>query len=206
MRIRPQGSPAKLLWIFLIAIVAIVFLASVFLLYTTARMQRGLLGKQPAYSGQQLYGNAVQQIQKGDYAQAEGDLEQALLKEEDASYRNQLAVVKYRLGKYAEAVQQYQKLVDSKQDQSFAWNGIGNAYRDWATQDKGQLSDRQAKAADAYRQAIKADPGYTAAYSNLALMLSSQGNLPEALKVLDQGIAAAGGTDLQPVRTSLTAH
>jgi tetratricopeptide (TPR) repeat protein len=184
-------------------IVLVVFLAAVFLLYSTARLQRGLLSKAPEYSGQQLYGSAVQQIEKGDYTEAESDLEKALLKEDDATYRNQLAVVKYRLGKYDEAVQQYQKLIDTHQDEAFAWNGMGNAYRDWAAQDAGQAADRLAKASNAYRQAILADKGYTAAYSNLALLLSTAGKKTEALQVLDQGIAATGGADLHSVRDSL---
>ena len=97
------------------------------LLFLTVRVQQGLLNKPPDYSATEYYSRAQAQVDKGDYAEAENYLEQALLKQNDDSFRNQLAVVKYRLKKYQEAIDQYRLLLTAGKDPAFCWNGIGNA-------------------------------------------------------------------------------
>ena len=158
---------------------------------------------QPSYTASDLYSTALAQVDKGNYKQAEAYLEQALLKEDDQTYRNQLAVVKYRLKEYGDAVIQYHILIDRKQDVAFSWNGIGNAYRDWATVDLAQHDADIAQATHAYQSAIAADPGYVAAYSNLALLLNSEGKHGEALAIVDQGIAATKQPELTTLRSQL---
>ncbi|MBU6389697.1 tetratricopeptide repeat protein [Patescibacteria group bacterium] len=157
---------------------------------------KGVLDKSPQYTSQQLYENAVQQVDKGSYSTAENYLEQALLKEDNATYRSELAVVKYRLKEYDQAIAEYEKLVNKKQDPAFAWNGIGNAYRDWAGTDAAHKSQYLQQAEYAYRQAIQADPKYTAAYSNLALLLQNKGDTAGAKTVLNQGISQTSQPEL----------
>ena len=149
----------------------------------------------PSYAPDTLYSLAVQQVQRGDYTVAEKYLQQALQAQDDSTYRNQLAVVEYRLRKYPEAIDQYQLLVTKGGDKAFAYNGIGNAYRDWGP-------DHYADAETAYRQAFQADSQYAAAYSNLTLLLVQEGKRDAALAIINQGIAATQ----QPELTALKAN
>ena len=203
----PFSAPrrmVKIAWLLLVLFGIVILLAALFVLYTTAKLQKNLLSKSPAYSGQQLYASAEQQIQKGDYSQAESYLRDALSKEDDSSYRNQLAVVEYRLRNYAEAIVQYQKLIQAKQDPAFAFNGIDNAYRDWALQDPSKRTEREQLAITAYHSAISADAHYSAAYSNLALLLASENKQSDALVIIDQGYAITKSDELQKTRNSIT--
>lgn len=182
----------------------VLLLAAVsFALYSTVRLQQNLLSKGPSYDAGQLYSRAVEQVGQGDYVQAESYLEQAMQKQPDDSYRTQLAVVKYRLKKYSEAISQYQELIKDRQDPGFAYNGMGNAYRDWALSDAARQAEYRSKAEEAYRQALKADPQYVAAYSNLALLLDVEGRRDEAFSVLSQGVATTGSQELKGVLKTL---
>lgn len=172
------------------AVIGVIFLAGIGVLIVTAvGLQKKITTNTPQYSAQELYNQGVAQANQGDYTQAEQYLEQSLLQVSDNSYRSQLAVVKYRLKKYSEAVAQYQKLVDAGQDVAFAWNGMGNAYRDWGT-------DHAAQAEAAYRSSFAADPGYVAAYSNLAMLLDSQSKRSEAKAVAQLGQVRTGNSQL----------
>jgi tetratricopeptide (TPR) repeat protein len=200
----PEHRTLRRMWlIFGIIVVVIILIASIVILFVSAKLQQGLLSQAPNYDSQQLYSRGVEQVDKGDYPSAESYIEESLLKQDDNSYRSQLAVVKYRLKKYSEAIDQYQKLIAAGKDVSFAWNGVGNAYRDWAATDTSQQAAREASAIDAYQKAITLNPQYVAAYSNLALLYQSQGNLSEAAKVLDAGVAATGRTELSDMKKNI---
>lgn len=187
------------LGIILVLLLAVVF-GSLFFISNLAKQQ---LNKTPTYSAQDLSKKASELIDKGDYTSAESYLEKALLKEDDSTYRNSLAVVKYRLKKYDEAITQYQKLIDQKKDVAFSWNGIGNAYRDWASEKPEMKADYEQKALGAYSQSIAADTLYVAAYSNKALLLRSENKTAEAIQILNQGITATGQSALITLKTQL---
>lgn len=194
----------RILWVGGLVFVGLILVAALAILLTSVRLQQSILKKQPDYTSQQLYDQAVQQVDKGQYATAETYLEQALLKQDDATYRNQLAVVKYRLKKYQEAIDQYQKLIAAGKDASFAWNGIGNAYRDWADQDTHRQGEFRGDAEDAYKKAITLNSGYVAAYSNLALLYVEEGKKDAAISMLNQGISATASKDLEQVKTTIS--
>jgi len=164
-------------------------------IFEAIQIEQKTVKQQPVYQAKELYANAVQQIDKGQYQSAESYLEQALSKEDSATYRNQLAVVKYRLKKYQESIDEYQKLIDEKSGVAFAYNGMGNAYRDWG--------GHNSEAESSYRKSIGADKTYAAAYSNLALLLKTEDRLPEALEILDDGIAATGQQALSDLKTTI---
>ena len=107
----------KMAWLVAVLFLVILFIAVVFVLFVTVRLQRSILTKSPVYTARELYNTAQQQITSGNYEQAEDYLKQALLKEDDSTYRNQLAVVEYRLKKYSLSVAQYQKLIDLHKDE-----------------------------------------------------------------------------------------
>jgi tetratricopeptide (TPR) repeat protein len=182
----------------------LILIAAIIVLFASAKLQQNLLKKQPEYTSQQLYDRAVAQVDTGQYQTAETYLEQALLKQDDATYRNQLAVVKYRLKKYQEAIDQYQKLITDGKDASFAWNGIGNAYRDWADAETRRQVEFRGDAEDSYKKAIVLNSGYVAAYSNLALLYDEEGKKSDAISVLNQGIAATASKDLEQVKTTIS--
>ncbi len=192
------------LWIIIIGVLLVALVGGV-LLYSNARVQQYLLNKQPNYSAQDLYTHSLQLTNQGDYQQAEQYLKEALLKEDDATYRNQLAVVEYRLHKYKEAIDEYKKLLAAKTDESFAWNGIGNAYRDWADQEKSSHDAYQGEAVKAYQQCLNGNDHYVACYSNLAILWHSQGNTTGAKDLVNQGISKTGSPQLQSLLTTLNA-
>lgn len=195
----------KTKWIWIIAGGGIFLLlaGTAIVLFVTAKLQQGMVNKEPGYSSRDLYSKSVEQIDKGDYEQAEKYLESALLITDDPSYRNQLAVVKYRLRKYSEAEEQYNKMLEAKKDEAFAWNGLGNVYRDWSENDQLKSDEYYLKAQDAYNNCMRADKNYIAAYSNMALMLNSHEKKEDALVILDQGILVSKSVELQKVRNLL---
>lgn len=164
---------------------------------------RDRLSQAPVYTAADLSQKAQDQLETGNYEQAELYLEQALQKEDDATYRASLAVVKYRLKKYDQAIEQYGHMIEIKKDEAFAYNGIGNAYRDWAVKEPAHSMEYQEKAAGAYRDAIAADSQYVAAYSNLALLLYGQGKKEEAVRVANEGIIATGSPELAEIKIRL---
>lgn len=195
---------ARMLAISAVGVLAGLIIVAGIGLYLSARIKQAAVNKQADYAAKDLYASAVTQIDKGDYTQAEFYLKQALQKDEGQStYVSQLAVVEYRLKHYQESVEQYKLLVDQQKDADFAWNGMGNAYRDWAAQDAAHAADHQAKAEAAYREAIATNAHYVASYSNLGLLLRDEGKTADALKLLDQGIAATGSAELSQVKSSI---
>ena len=178
-----------------LAIVLLIILGAV--LWIAWRATNDINNSAPSYTSDELYTRATQQIESGDYVNAESYLEQALLKEDDSTYRGQLAVVKYRLRKYNEAIVEYQKLISLGKDEAFAWNGTGNAYRDQALVETERILELQEKALDSYQKSIQADSKYAAAYSNQALLQNEMGDRVGAVKTLDLGIAA---TNLQVLK------
>ncbi len=64
-------------------------------------------------------------------------------------------------------------------DNATAWFGLGNTHYHL-----GELE----VAEHAYRQALRADPGYLAAYNNLAMLLARRGCYPAALATLEQAL------------------
>lgn len=156
------------------------------------------------YSADELYRKASALVQTGgDGVLAETYLEAALKQQDDGSYRTQLAVVKYRLGKYSESIEQYQLLLKKNQDSAFAYNGMGNAYRDWSVRDPAQSSERHDQAIAMYKLALVKDPKYVATYANLAQVLWDDGLQSEAVSVLDSGISATGRKELSELKSNL---
>ena len=164
--------------------------------YAFWQIHHYLTPKPASYSAQQLGTQGKAQLSAGNYATAENYLQQALQKEDDHTYRSDLAVVEYRLKKYPEAIVQYQALITKKQDVAFAQNGIGNANRDWGTQ-------HYPEAEAAYSASIDADKGYVAAYSNQALLLVGENRRAEALTTLDKGIIATHDQNLITLKNRL---
>jgi tetratricopeptide (TPR) repeat protein len=194
--VRPQK-----MWVwFGILTAVIILIAAIVVLFITAKLQSNLLTKTPNYDAPSLYNTSVAEVQKGDYATAEANLEQALKSQDDSNYRSELAVVKYRLKKYNESVDLYQQLITAGKDPAFAWNGIGNAYRDWADADTTQSDALRTKAIDAYSKAISLNAQYVASYSNLALLYESENKKTEALAILDDGINKTSSSDLVSTR------
>lgn len=191
----------KNLWFIIILAVVIVAAGGTTALYVTAKIQRSLLQKNPEYSSKQYYSQALDQIENGDYTEAEKYLESALKKEDDSTYRNQLAVVKYHLKKYEESEKEYQILINNKKDLAFCYNGLGNVFRDWAEVEGIEDRDgKLTKAEEYYRQSIEVDKKYIAAYSNLAILLSNQKRQDESLMILDQGIKETESTELSKMK------
>jgi len=154
-------------------------------------------------SASQLASQALQQQQSGDLNGAQQSLKQAMLKQPSSDYESELAVVEYRLKNYQDSITQYQKLITAKQDEAFAWNGIGNAYRDWALTETANRTDRQASALNAYSQSVKADPGYVAAYTNKALLLTDLGQKAQAIQVAQDGYSKTQEKQLQDLVSRL---
>ena len=67
-----------------------------------------------------------------------------------------------------------------------AWLGLGNTQ---------YQSGRLPAAEDSYRQAVRADPGYLAAWNNLAEVLAERGCFNAAITTLDNALAHSGSTD-----------
>jgi tetratricopeptide (TPR) repeat protein len=67
-----------------------------------------------------------------------------------------------------------------------AWLGLGNTH---------YQSGRLPAAEDSYRQAVRVDPGYLAAWNNLAEVLAERGCYNTAITTLDTALASPGSTD-----------
>ncbi|MGB7930849.1 MAG: PA2778 family cysteine peptidase [Gammaproteobacteria bacterium] len=67
-----------------------------------------------------------------------------------------------------------------------AWLGLGNTQ---------YQSGRLPAAEDSYRQAVRADPGYLAAWNNLAEVLAERGCINAAITILDNALTRPGSTN-----------
>lgn len=195
-------TPRRLVGIVILLFVAVVLVGAGVVVLGKALVDQAILRQEPQYTAQELGARGVQQLASGDIAAAEASLEAAYRQQNDGTYRSDLAVVKYRLKKYEEAIALYRAQVDAGTDIAFALNGIGNTYRDWFFQD-GVASYRE-EALAAYQAAIVADPRSVAPYSNQAQFLESLNRDAEALVAVEAGIAATGDPILTQLRERLT--
>ena len=198
---RGKISRKNIIW--MIVLVFAIILVGVCIYYYLTIWKDKLIKGEPNYTAQEYYKRGVDQISSSNYDEAEKYLESALRQQDDSSYRNQLAVVKYKLKKYQEGIDLYHGLIDQGKDAAFSWNGIGNCYRDWAEQDSSQKDNYSKLAEEAYRKSFEIDPNYIAAYSNLALMLSSMGQNETALTVINDGIAKTKDDNLVKIKSML---
>ncbi|MGV8126211.1 MAG: tetratricopeptide repeat protein [Methanothrix sp.] len=83
------------------------------------------------------------------------------------------------LGKYDEAIQAYDKVIELKPDYVEAWSNKGNALYDQGKYDE---------AIQAYDEAIRFNPNYVNAWSNKGSALGKQGKYEEAIKAYDEAI------------------
>ncbi len=182
---------------------ATILLAGVALLVVSAvggwSKVRELNQATPSYSALELATRAAEQQRAGDMTGAETLYEQALVKDAKLEYRAQLALVKYRLKKYEEAISGYQELIKAETNVAFAWNGIGNSYRDWAAIDDESRVLRLGEAERAYRKAISSDVGYVVAYTNLAILYEDQGKIQDAVNISKQGLEATKRDELSEI-------
>jgi Tfp pilus assembly protein PilF len=133
-----------------------------------------------------------------EYAAQLPDLQKAVdASPNDLTALQELAVAQYNSGKYDDAAVTYQKMLKI-QDDPIVHNNYGNVLRD-----QKKLTEAKAQ----YQEAVAGNPSQVAPYINLAQILAAEGNLSEAQKVLDQGIARTVGEDrqrMQDYKTTLS--
>jgi Tfp pilus assembly protein PilF len=131
-----------------------------------------------------------------EYAAQLPDLQKAVdASPNDLTALQELAVAQYNSGKYDDAAVTYQKMLKI-QDDPIVHNNYGNVLRD-----QKKLTEAKAQ----YQEAVAGNPSQVAPYINLAQILAAEGNLSEAQKVLDQGIARTVGEDRQRMQDYKTA-
>jgi Flp pilus assembly protein TadD len=131
-----------------------------------------------------------------EYAAQIPDLQKAVdASPSDLTALQELAVAQYNSGKYDDAAATYQKMLKI-QDDPIVHNNYGNVLRD-----QKKLAEAKAQ----YQEAVAGNPSQVAPYINLAQILAAEGNLSEAQKVLDQGIARTVGEDRQRMQDYKTA-
>jgi tetratricopeptide (TPR) repeat protein len=119
-----------------------------------------------------------------EYEAALPDLEKAAAANPtDLTALQDLAVAQYNTGRYEEAAATYLKMLQLKDD-AVTHNNYGNVLRDWKKNDEAKAQ---------YEKALSMDPSLVTAYINLTGILVKEGNLAEAKKLLDRGIAATSG-------------
>lgn len=91
----------------------------------------------------------------------------------------QLALAKFRLNDYDEALKYYKLGLDRNPAKPKAWNNMGIIFFN--------RGDYQ-KAAECYQEAVKYDPYYDEAYGNLGACYGSIGNHPKAIEAFEQAI------------------
>jgi tetratricopeptide (TPR) repeat protein len=91
------------------------------------------------------------------------------------------------VGQIQAAALAYGAAVTRWPDDATAWLGLGNTQ---------YQSGRLPAAEDSYRQAVRADPGYLAAWNNLAEVLAERGCFNAAITTLDNALARPGSTDV----------
>lgn len=89
-------------------------------------------------------------------------------------------------------IERFEKLLSQGQDNALLRFGLGNAYLK-----AGDAS----RAAEHLREAVRHDPGYSAAWKSLGKALAEAGRTDEALTVYEEGIRVAQDKgDLQAVK------
>lgn len=130
-----------------------------------------------------------------EYAADIPDLQQAVdANPTDLTALQNLAVAQYNSRQYDKAIATYRKMLQIEDDPT-VHNNYANVLRD-------ESKFLEAKAE--YRKAIAGDPALAVAYINLASVYALEGNITEAQKVLDQGIAHTVGDDKQRVQNYKT--
>lgn len=86
------------------------------------------------------------------------------------------------VGQIRAAYQTYAAATAHWPDNATAWLGLGNT--------RYQMGN-PGEAEQAFRQALRADPGYLAAYNNLAMLLAKRGCQPAALEVMERAFELA---------------
>jgi tetratricopeptide (TPR) repeat protein len=85
------------------------------------------------------------------------------------------------VGRYSEALQEYQRAVETDPENATAWADLGLA---------NAASGREKEALDGYCRALKIDPGNWLAHYNLGLLWARRGDSEQALRHLEQAFAA----------------
>ena len=90
------------------------------------------------------------------------------------------------VGQTQAAALAYGAAVNRWPNDATAWLGLGNTH---------YQAGRLPAAEDSYRQAVRVDPGYLAAWNNLAEVLAERGCFNAAITTLDNALARPGSTD-----------
>ncbi|MBI3898948.1 MAG: tetratricopeptide repeat protein [Gammaproteobacteria bacterium] len=133
---------------------------------------------------EQAFAEAMEQYQKGNYAQAEQAFRRAAtIAPTSAAVAHNLAHMIHLRGAHTEAIAAYRRALAIKPDYVEAWFNLGNALRE-----HGDIS----AAIDACRRVIQLKPDFAAAWNNFATLLLTQGELAEAQKAYEKAV------DLRP--------
>jgi tetratricopeptide (TPR) repeat protein len=125
------------------------------------------------------YQKGVENLSRGNFDEASKNFESASAGKNEADALYKLAVAKYNQKDFQGAADAYQKALAKKPDNAPVLNGLANLYRD-------QKNIPLAK--ENYQKAVTVDSAYVVAYSNWAIMLMDNGDIPGAKKVVDQGL------------------
>ena len=105
-------------------------------------------------------------------AKAEPELAQVVKEHPDVIEGHaDYAIILAKMGKYREAMPHFQHALDAEYRDPVLYNYLGISY--------GEMGE-PGKARDAYQQAVALNPGYAAAYLNLALLSRKQNQLEDA--------------------------
>lgn len=127
-----------------------------------------------------------------EYEAALPDLEAAVAaNQDDLKALEDLAVAQYQTGRYEEAAATYEKMLAIKDD-AFMRNNYANVLRDWGKTDEAEAQ---------YRRAIETDPSLAFAYTNLALVLSKQGDNEGALALLESALGKVSSQDETSIKS-----
>ena len=145
----------------------------------------GVLQQDPeAREVQNLVGNIY--LEQGDLDRAEAVFREAVRQEPNfVDGHVSLGILAERRGRWAAALEHYERAARIDPDSAEAPNNIGNVHRTLALQAR-QRGDAAAgaaafgKAEQAYRRALEADPDFIGTYNNLGLILQDLGRVDEA--------------------------
>lgn len=141
-------------------------------------VENGLIQSAPEIN----YKSGIESFKQNNYSSALGYFEKAVEAEpNNLDYLAELAVTHYKLKNYDEAIKSYEKIIGLNPDSVSCYNRIGNIY--WIKKDFE-------RAEFYFRRAIEFDPNLIVSYNNLALMLDENEKKEEAIRVLNEGIAA----------------